>query len=277
MPYLTDAFGDAAVEFVDRYANGPFFLMVSFTAPHPPMHALDEDIERFTGRFEQRKRVLNAAMVYRMDANIAKVIEAVSRRGLADETMFIFTNDNGGGLGANGASNAPYRGIKGSLYEGGIRVPLLMSWRGSPGAGRRVGRLVSGMDILPMVIDAAGLDGPSYAVDGRSLLPFLNGADVDWKRPALFWRSNWTAAVRDARFKLIRTPADDLLLFDLLEDPGETTERSADRPAEVERLRRELDPGRPAWCLRCGKRIRCGGRTSAGCIGIDEMINMPGG
>jgi arylsulfatase A-like enzyme len=240
LPYLTDAFGDAALEFIDRHSKRPFYLQVSFTAPHPPMQALPEDLARFAGRLPSDKRVTNAAMMFRMDKNIGRIVDKVNELGLTNHTIFFFANDNGGDLRANGASNAPLNGDKGTLLEGGIKIPMILSWTRLGAGGMRTDELVWTLDIVPTALDAAEITGQDSNLEGFSLLPAALGNSRRIRRDRFFWRANWSAAIRHGEFKLIRTPLDHLLLFDLAQDPNELVNLIDTRPDLARRLQGEL-------------------------------------
>lgn len=241
LPYLTDAFGDEAVGFVERHKDTAFFLQVSFTAPHAPMQVREDDLKRFYGRFKRDIRAKNAAMLYRMDENIGKILSAVESFDLLENTLVIFTNDNGGSLADNGASNFPLRGGKGTVLEGGIKVPLVVSWPALVEGGTVIKAPVSTLDILPTVVAAAGFDLPADRVyDGVSLLPVLTDHKLDPPHDTLFWRVNWASAVRKGNWKLVRAPDSNIWLYNLGWDPGESTDRANEEKLIVTELLSEL-------------------------------------
>jgi arylsulfatase A-like enzyme len=237
--YLTDEFGDAAVAFIERHRDEPFFLFVSFNAPHTPLEARPDYLAEFRSRFATEVRAVNAAMTRSLDENVGKILGALQQRRLLDNTIVVFTNDNGGAMPYNASLNDPLRGTKGTLLEGGIRVPFVMQWpeRLAKGTYRLP---VSALDVLPTVVTAAGGQVPD-AIDGTDLLPFLTGALSGRPHEVLYWKTNWAAAVRRGDWKLVRTPADEYWLFDLAADVGETSDLHDRHPSVAAALRRDLE------------------------------------
>ncbi len=214
--YVTDRFGDWAVEFIDANRTRPFFLYVSFTAPHGPMHAKKEDLARLG-----TNKAYNA-MVYSMDQNVGKIVAALKGHGLADKTMIWFLSDNGGI--ARDASNAPLTGKKGSAFEGGHRVPFTLTWPGVVKANTDEARMISALDIYPTCLAAAGGDPAANPrpLDGVDLKPFLTGAKKGVIHERLFWQRENIAALRHGPWKLIYVDQAGYGLFDLSRTLAET-------------------------------------------------------
>jgi arylsulfatase A-like enzyme len=215
--YLTDVWSDEAVQFIERHRDEPFFLHLTYNAPHTPLEAPLEEIRPFleTGRFNKGVSMIYA-MIHRMDSGIARVLEALERHGLEENTIVCFTSDNGpqfGGQGENCTTrfNCQFHGAKGSVYEGGIRVPMLIRWPAGLEAGRTLGRMVHFCDWFPTLLAMAGVEvPPELKIDGVNVLPVLRGQEgkVETRR---FWQWNryrpevtCNAAVRDGDWKLVR-------------------------------------------------------------------------
>ncbi|MEO1512888.1 MAG: sulfatase-like hydrolase/transferase, partial [Planctomycetota bacterium] len=229
--YLTTWMGDRAVDFIAAHRDEPFFLYLSHTAPHTPMEALEDDLEAARselGASAPDRRVTYAAMMRSLDRSVGRVLDAIDDAGLRDRTVVFFINDNGGATN-NGSENGPLRGMKGSKWEGGVRVPYAVRWPGMAAPGRRVDGLVSSLDIAATIAAHAGIE-PKHPLDGEDLRPILIGERDRPEREALFWRRSVAAAVRTDRWKLIRSEGNPTLLFDLTADEGERIDLSASHP-----------------------------------------------
>jgi len=245
--YLTDRLGDAACEYIDTHKDHPFYLFVSFTAPHGPLQPRmgEEEAKRFSHiKDENRKRY--AGLTIALDDNVGKVLATLRKSGLEENTLVIFTNDNGGPQGT-GSSNHPLNGHKGSLYEGGVRVPWAMSWPGVILSGSVIDHPVSTLDILPTVFEAAGKPvDAAWKLDGVSLLPLMKEPQTKTPARTLYWRRKGIEgpiALRDGNWKLLlrnnfnSTPE----LYDLATDIGESNNVADKHPEVVTRLTAKLD------------------------------------
>ena len=242
LDYLTDEFGDRAVDFIARHRDEPFFLYVSFTTPHTPMHAREDYLDEAGPGFQTPVRAKYSSMMRSLDENAGKVLEALETLGLRDNTLVLFANDNGGAMPYNGSLNAPLRGAKGTALEGGNRVAYLMSWPAVISQGRVFEAPVSTLDVLPTFLSAAGIDLPGdREYDGVDLVPYLDGSVVGVPHDTLFWKMQWGAAVRAGDWKLVRTPLDEHWLFNLAADVSESNDVAAENPAVVSSLRRSLE------------------------------------
>ncbi len=218
--YLTDALGGKAVDFINREPDRPFFLYLSFTAPHGPMHATEEDKARFA-HIEDKKRRTYAAMVWALDRAIGRVLGALEARGIQDDTLIWFLSDNGGATN-NGSSNLPLAGHKGIKFEGGIRVPFLLHWKKRFPKGREFRPMVSALDIFPTCVAAAGGDlANKHPLDGVNLLPHLTGATDSPPHEKLYWHKLWFSAMREGPWKLIYVQDYGYALYNLDKDLGE--------------------------------------------------------
>lgn len=245
--YLTTALSREAADFVRRHADEPFFLYLSYNAPHTPMQAPAEVIERFSS-IENKKRRTYAAMVSVMDTGIGRVLQEIDRQGIAGRTIVFFLSDNGGAP-SNASRNTPLRGHKGNVYDGGLRVPFAMRWTGVVPAGQRRNEPISSLDIYATAVAQAGAAAhvsPERPIDGVDLLPHLTGAAPDPPHDYLFFRSTLTGgeAVRSGNLKLVRPAAGETLAaYDLAADIAESNDVAAERASEAEKLRRRWD----AW------------------------------
>jgi arylsulfatase B len=236
--YLTEAFTREAVAFIDRHRDRPFFLYLPYNAVHSPMQATEKDLGRFP-EITDRKRRMFAAMLAALDEGVGAVLGKLGEAGLREDTLVVFLSDNGGPTAELTSSNAPLRGGKGQLYEGGVRVPFLMQWEGHLPAGIVSNRPVSSLDVLPTALAAAGVHSPDGAkLDGVDLLPYLGGRNDRPPHERLYWRYGGQAALREGRWKLVRDgDRKPWELYDLDQDIGESDDQAAQKPEVVGRLR----------------------------------------
>ncbi len=235
--YLTQAFGEEAAAFVRRNRAKPFFLYLPFNAPHKPMEAPQRYLDRFSSITEPGRRTY-AAMVSAMDDAVGAVLRAVHDGGLDKDTLIFFLSDNGGATEANSSDNGPLRSHKGALYEGGVRVPFMVRWKGKLPAGKVVRGPVSTLDIFPTALAAARVRPPGATVlDGIDLLPCLMGGKP---RPlpdrALFWRLGQRHAMRKGKWKLVKGRRGPAELYDLSADIGEQNDLAGSEPGIVRQL-----------------------------------------
>ncbi len=177
--YLTDAFAREAVSFVERHKKDPFLLYLAFNAVHTPMHADDDRLRRFASIKDESRRKY-AAMLTALDEGVGKVLDTLRASGLERDTLIVFLSDNGGptmrGTTINASRNDPLRGSKRTTLEGGIRVPFVLSWKGSLPEGVVYEKPVIQLDVLPTVLAAAGVKvEPDWKLDGVNLLPYREG------------------------------------------------------------------------------------------------------
>lgn len=277
--YLTDRLTDHAVDVIRQHSDEPFFLSLWFHTVHSPIEGKPQLVEYFRNRPPGtiHSHAEYAAMLASLDQNVDRVLDTLDDLGLADSTVVVLTSDNGGvdrpvrkSGGIAPTNNAPFRSGKGTLYEGGIRVPLMVRWPGRTTAGSVCTELVTSQDFFPTLAD--GLIGSTSESlpkhDGLSLLPLLEDPASKPGRRTLYWhyphyyaRMTPGSAVRHGDWKLIHSYEDDRVeLFNLVNDPGETTDLSATKPDRVRQLRTMLDEWRqstganaptvnPAWKL----------------------------
>lgn len=252
--YTTFAFGREAVRFIERQTEKtePFFLYLAFNAVHTPMQAPPEYLERFTAIQDQGRRTY-AGMLSAMDDSIGRVLKAVRDAGLEEKTLICFISDNGGPITRNAPNhsrNTPLRGSKGETWEGGIRVPFFLSWKGHLEAGTVYREPVIQMDLTATALALAGAAvDPRWPIDGVNLMPFLTGQHPGAPHSTLCWEYGTQWAIRKGQWKL--TYASDrptLGLYDLSQDIGEKNNVSASQPDRVQRLRAEWQ----AWRTSLG-------------------------
>lgn len=258
--HADDLFTDHAVAFLNRHRTGePFFLYLPYVGVHFNIEAPPETVELYRGKFPEDDpakplHATYAAMVSRLDANIGRVLGTLDALELTGRTIVVFTSDHGatfeaGNLGTSAFhdSNAPFRGQKRTLWEGGIRVPTVVSWPGRWPRGATSDAVLHMTDLFPTLLAAAGgTPEPDWKVDGANVLPTLaTGAPAPERSLFWEWRSeggDQLAAMR-GRFKLVATNGGKPELFDVAADPAERRNVAAQHPEEIKRLRGDLD----AW------------------------------
>ena len=240
--YMTDYLSREAAATIAANRNRAFFLYLAYNAPHTPFQATEADYDALAAIKDPRTRVYGA-MVRALDRGVGRVMAALKDQGLDQNTVVIFTNDNGGAWYAGLPNiNRPYRGWKGTFFEGGIRVPFFIRWPARIEPGQRLAMPTMHVDVLPTLAAAAGVRLPTgRPIDGINLLPFVGGREVPPQRRTLFWRSGGYEAVRDGNWKLqvSQNPAR-TWLFDLAADPTERIDLSSSRRDVVQHLRAEL-------------------------------------
>jgi arylsulfatase A-like enzyme len=232
--YLTDDFAIEAIQQIAATDDDPFLLYLAFTAPHTPMDATAGDIARFRHIDNLQRRRL-AAMTWAMDRSVGRVMEALRKGGLDRNTLVIFTNDNGGDTIGLDADNRPLQGMKGTLLEGGIRVPMIVRWPDGEGAGQRRTGVVSLMDIVPTALKLAGEALPQ-GLDGIE----LSRSSAAAPDRTLFWRYDTVAAMRQSNWKLLRFPDRPAQIYDLSADPGESQDLANQHPQRLAAMMRAL-------------------------------------
>jgi arylsulfatase A-like enzyme len=222
--YVTDAYSDKAVEFIDHAGPNPFFLFLSYNAVHVPYQAPEKYLKKvpdLTGIPQ-----LYGAMLSAVDNGVGRVRRALKARGLDGNTIVFFMSDNGGAVKFGAASNGILNGAKESFYEGGVRVPMMMSWPGVVPKHAVYTKQASLLDLVPTVLAATeSYTGDPAEFDGVNLIPYLNGTTTDTPHETLYWRKGPLKAIRDGDMKWL-TYEDDLEkihfgLYDLGIDVGE--------------------------------------------------------
>jgi len=274
--YLTDLWGTEACAFIDRAHAQPFFLYLAYNAVHSPMHALDGDRAKFPKVKDENRRTYDG-MLLAMDRSIGRVLDRLDKHSIADNTIVVFLNDNGGGGSTdlyaahsrNYANNKPLSGHKFDVLEGGVRVPMIIRWPKYAPAGKIYSEMVSSTDVYPTLVACAGLQMPKgQPADGVDLFPFINGTNSSQPHEWLCWQNrSWlprkkgsyvvptpkvhNSAIRKGNWKLVRMNekigSDDPIpawrLYDLTKDVGEQNDL-ADKHKEVVK---ELDAHFEKW------------------------------
>jgi arylsulfatase A-like enzyme len=230
--YLTDEFGKHSVEFVgsETSKDRPFFLYLSFNAPHTPMEAKKDILQRFDGHPRQTL----AAMMWSMDEAVGMLVKKLKKTGLYENTLIFFLSDNGGAHN-NDSSVLPLKGWKGNQFEGGIRVPFVMTWKREIDQSGTSKRLVSSLDIYKTSALAAGVANDKLkGLDGIDLL------DMHAKHQWLFWRKDQMASLRFGQFKLISLKGERSVLYDLEDSLSENIDIGMDNTLLKRKLERQL-------------------------------------
>jgi arylsulfatase A-like enzyme len=267
--YLTDRLTDAAVDFIDRAGDGPFFLNMCYYTVHTPIEGKPELTAYYEKKIKAGGDHVNAhyaAMHHSLDESVGRILSRLHERGLADRTLVIFTSDNGGYTrehrGQQVTVNTPLRSGKGSLYEGGIRVPLIVRWPGVAPAGRTCDEPVVTTDFYPTLLEAVGQTGDAIhndALESKSIVPVLKDPTATLGRDALYFHyphyyptTTPVSAVRAGDWKLLEYLEDDRIeLYNLKDDLSESKNLAAARPDKARQLRRQLH----AWRERVGARM----------------------
>lgn len=242
--HLTTLFGNEASAFIRRNKAGPWFLCLAFNAPHTP-HEPTVEREKMFGSIADPKRRKYAAQISLLDDAVGGVVAALGGTQQTERTLVFFFSDNGGHV-PSGASNLPLRGQKGDVYEGGVRVPFVVSWPGTLPAGAKFEQPVSSLDVFATSLAVAGVPMPAdKTCDGVNLIPHLTGERKAPPHERLFWRTagGRTRAIREGTWKLVRLQQQPAELYDLAADIGETKDLSAEKPGIAGRLEAALE----AW------------------------------
>jgi arylsulfatase A-like enzyme len=274
--YLADFLTDRAVDFIERHRDGPFFLYLPHFGVHAPHQAKKQLIKRFKGKPPAggHHDPTYAAMIASVDDSVGRVLAKLDELGLAEDTLVIFSSDNGGvggyrraGLTKDGITdNAPLKGGKGMLYEGGVRVPYIFRWKGVIEPGRTEQAPVISVDLYPTLLELAGAEAPAgQPLDGASYAGLLRGESQSLRRDAIYWhfpgylgagadqwRTTPVGAVRSGNWKLLEYFEDGRLeLYNLQHDMGEQRNLAAAEPE----LARQLHDQLRTWRKNVGARM----------------------
>ncbi len=300
--YRTDFEADLCIDFVKQNKDRPFFLMLSPYAVHIPLGAMSDKVDKYTKKAVETKRQLPhpvyAAMVEHCDDMVGRIVKAVDEAGLTQNTMIVFTSDNGGlyrrydyrpEVDDNVSSLAPLKGEKGSLHEGGVRVPLIVKYPPIVKPGTVSSEPAISYDFYPTFVDLVNQELPEgQTIDGQSLMPILADSKATLERKALHWHfphyhhDRPASSIRERDWKLIEylDGTGDLELYHLAKDLGETTNLASERPGRAAGLQKKLQQWREGviarmpianphydekragewWRMKTGKPVESGGR-----------------
>ena len=236
--YLTDVLGQEAAAYIQKSAAKPWFLYLAFNAPHTPLQVTEKQLARVRHITDETRRNY-AGLVVGMDDAIGVVLKSLRDSGQEQNTLVWFFSDNGGPLSVTHSDNTPLRGTKGQVFEGGVRVPFLISWPGKLAEGKDFAPPVHTLDVFATAVALTGAKVPAtHQLEGVDLLPFLTGAKSAAPHERLFWRAGGGArsAVREGDWKLVQGEGAKTQLFNLATDIGEAKDMSAEQPAVLARL-----------------------------------------
>ena len=260
--YLTNREVDEATGFIRKHKGQPFFLYMAHYAVHSPLQAPEDLIEKYEAKETTNQKIPKyAAMVESVDDAVGKIVRTLDDLNLTKNTMIIFTSDNGGASHFPATDNAPLRRGKGFPYEGGIRVPLIISWPGVTKAGSVCDDPVISMDFLPTICETSNVNLPkNQAIDGVSLIPLLNNSDslnretMYWHFPHYWWGTNVQpySIIRDGDWKLIYWYENNKYeLYNIADNLSETSDLVSKMPDKV----KELDNKLKIWLEETGAKL----------------------
>lgn len=246
--YLVDRLADELVNVIEKHNDQPFFINMCYYAVHTPLMAKPQIINKYEAKAitDNQTNAVYAAMIESVDQSVGKLIKTLETEKLLENTMIIFFSDNGGLL--SSTSNEPLRSGKGYPYEGGIREPMFVYWKGKIKPGSSIGIPISSVDFLPTICSVTNTSLPGKVIDGRDISPLFWGHEI--KEVPLYWhfphyRGNDVvpySIIRDGDWKLIkRYEGNEFELFNLKNDLGETTELSKQHPDKTAELNSKLE------------------------------------
>jgi arylsulfatase A-like enzyme len=287
--YLADFLTDRAIDFIERHRSEPFFLYLPHFGVHAPHEAKAELVEKFRDKPAAggHRDPTYAAMIASVDESVGRIAAKLDELGLAENTVIFFSSDNGGvggyksiGLSKNGITdNAPLKGGKGTLYEGGVRVPYIVRWKGHIEPGRTVATPINSVDLYPTLLELAGANRKTdYRLDGTSYAPLLVDAEAAGERRPLFWhfpgylgagvgewRTKPVGAIRSGDWKLLENfETGEVELYNLADDVSETRNLAESEPERAKALRDQL----AAWRDDVGAKLPTA--NAAGAAGDDD-------
>jgi arylsulfatase A-like enzyme len=243
--YTTEQYGLRVTDWIQKHHDEPWFVYLPFNAQHNPLEAPQSYVDRFP-QISDKKRRTFAGIMSAMDDSVGRVLNKIRDLGQEERTLIIFLSDNGGPTKSTTSSNLPLRGLKAMTWEGGIRIPFCMQWKGHLPAGKVYEQPVIQLDLHPTIVTAAGgkVD-TKWKLDGVDLVPYLTGQNSGQPHESLFWRYGDQWAVRHGNHKLVVAEggSEQPELYDLAADIGERHDLAAKEPAKVKELQKLYD----AW------------------------------
>jgi arylsulfatase A-like enzyme len=238
--YLTDALSREGLNFVKANQEVPFFLFLSYNAPHAPLQATEKYLSRFEHIADTRRKTY-AAMVSAVDDGVGALMDLLAELDLEENTLVFFLSDNGGPTKDNASDNRPLRGFKSDFFEGGVRVPFAVQWKGQIPEGKHYDHPVISLDIFATASAVANVR-PKNQLDGVNLVPYLTGQNSNPPHQALYWRNfdRNRLAIRTADSKMILEQDADYL-FDIQTDLSETTNLITANPTRKEKLAEHIE------------------------------------
>lgn len=249
--YFTSLVVREAKSFIEKHKNQPFFLYVPFNIPHYPLQAPAEMQKRYEHLPEPRRAY--AAMIAALDHAVGEIVDCVDDQGIRENTLILFLSDHGHSTeernNFGGGFSGPFRGNKFTLFEGGLRVPCIISWKGKLPENETRNQPTISLDIFPTIAEVCGAKLPNRKIDGRSLLPLLKSDQAKSTHEVFYWQVGKQWAVREGNWKLLFNAQGDgkqgnakkvpqIFLVNLENDPAEEKNLAKENPAIVERLQR---------------------------------------
>ncbi|WP_066218960.1 sulfatase-like hydrolase/transferase [Formosa haliotis] len=252
--YVTDVLADEAITFIENNKAKPFFIYLAFNAVHTPMQAKPEDLKQFPNLTGKRQEL--AAMTLALDRACGRVLDKLKELGLDENTIVVFSNDNGGPTDKNASINLPLSGTKSNFLEGGIRVPFVITWPKELKGNITYDKPVITLDLLPTFYAAGGGDVADLKdIDGVNLIPYLKGEHKGRPHETLHWKKENRAVYREGDWKLIRFPDRPAELYNLTQDITEQEDLAGKYPERLKDMYKkmfewELTLERPMWMLK---------------------------
>ncbi|WP_336517999.1 sulfatase-like hydrolase/transferase [Pollutibacter soli] len=251
--YLTFSFARKGTEFIEANKNHPFFLTLSFNAPHDPFQVPKDYFDRITNEQDSVKRIY-FAMIEALDDAIGTVVQKIKSAGIEENTVILFLSDNGGATYTRATDNAPLRGGKCTHFDGGLRVPFFIKYPGTVPGGQVYNHPISSLDVFSTIAGISRTPLPAdRPYDGVDLMPFLKDSSRV-PHEIFYWRNGYSKAVRKGDWKLyINNKNDKMFLFDMAHDEEEKHDQSVANPGKVTELMKELQlwekekTVKPAW------------------------------